>query len=377
MDVFASQLDAQEMLDTILSQSYAQQCFIGRDNTRSDRATFIVAYWKPAAGLILLNPGIIQLQPTVPIILNPGIIQAIATPTPGLIILNPGVIQLGVTPTLPPAVQQPVSGDDCLPYDPASLYVVQEGDHWLLTNGQMRMNLLDNQADANAALGIARQFTAQCYLGRGNSRPDPANYVFLYWQGDSGMGQPSSDSDCYQYNPDSLYVVQDGDHWLLTDGLARMNIFDTQDEANKALAVVKPYNGQCWLGRNNQRADRLNYIFPYWTRLPIGTGQQGQGQPPTIPPVVFPPSATPAPALPPAAVMSAEDCLPYNVAALYVVQDGDHWLLTDGLQRLVIYDNQADANLGLTVARQHTQICFIGRNNTRPNRSDFISTYWK
>lgn len=53
--------------------------------------------------------------------------------------------------------------------------------------------------------------------------------------------------------------------------------------------------------------------------------------------------------------------------------------------RLVRSDNavfkvladREDAEAGLAVARQHTQLCSIGKGNTKPNRKDYIMEYWK
>ena len=44
---------------------------------------------------------------------------------------------------------------------------------------------------------------------------------------------------------------------------------------------------------------------------------------------------------------------------------------------MVTLDNQADAEQALTVTHRFTKECFIGRNNTRPNRSDYIMRYWR
>jgi hypothetical protein len=42
-----------------------------------------------------------------------------------------------------------------------------------------------------------------------------------------------------------------------------------------------------------------------------------------------------------------------------------------------VFDNREDADAGLAVAKAHTQLCYIGKSNTRPNRMDYIMEYWK
>jgi hypothetical protein len=77
---------------------------------------------------------------------------------------------------------------------------------------------------------------------------------------------------------------------------------------------------------------------------------------------------------------SPEDCLPYNANRLAIHDEGERgWLLSDdgGKHRMAMFDNESDAALGLEIARQHNQMCFIGRNNRRQNRKTYILQYWK
>ena len=73
-----------------------------------------------------------------------------------------------------------------------------------------------------------------------------------------------------------------------------------------------------------------------------------------------------------------EDCISYNTRSLRIVDEGvNGWLLTDGRSRMLTLDNEEDATAALALARGHTQQCFIGRDNRRPNRKDYIVEYWK
>jgi hypothetical protein len=72
-------------------------------------------------------------------------------------------------------------------------------------------------------------------------------------------------------------------------------------------------------------------------------------------------------------------CFPYDPASLTLVErpNGD-WLLerADGAI-FRAFANREDADAGLAVARQHTQLCYIGKDNTRPNRVAYIMEYWR
>ena len=73
-------------------------------------------------------------------------------------------------------------------------------------------------------------------------------------------------------------------------------------------------------------------------------------------------------------------CVPYDPATLRLEQNG-----TSGTWRLqradgAIFQNfvdRADAEAGLAVARTHTQLCYIGKDNTNADRQHFIMKYWR
>jgi hypothetical protein len=73
-----------------------------------------------------------------------------------------------------------------------------------------------------------------------------------------------------------------------------------------------------------------------------------------------------------------QDCVNYDPAPLRVVSDRSAgWVLTDGSTNLLTLDNESDAQRALALARRHKSHCFLGRGNTRPNRSDYIIEYWE
>ena len=78
-------------------------------------------------------------------------------------------------------------------------------------------------------------------------------------------------------------------------------------------------------------------------------------------------------------VAPGSDCRPYDPAALHLIEDaGGTWLLARGDgARLRVFANRSDADAGLIVFRQHSILCYIGRDNTRPNRGEYVMEYLK
>ncbi|MBD2528352.1 caspase family protein [Nostoc flagelliforme FACHB-838] len=128
MLILDNEADAKNAL--ALAQRHTAHCFLGRNNTRPNRRSYIVNYWTGNSGINT-------------------------------------------------TIQQP----DCLSYNPANLKIVNEGDSgWLLTDGRSRMAILDNEADAKDTLVLGQQNTAQCFIGRNNTRSNRRSYIVNYWQ---------------------------------------------------------------------------------------------------------------------------------------------------------------------------------------------------
>lgn len=157
-------------------------------------------------------------------------------------------------------------------------------------------------------------------------------------------------ADCLPYTASSLRIVDEGaSGWLLTDGFSRMLILDNQTDAQQALAIAQRHTEHCFIGRSNTRSNRKDYIVQYW----LGTSGLTTS-------------------------VSGEDCLSYDKNNLRIVDEGSTgWLLTDGRSRMLILDNQSDAQQALVLAQIFSEQCFIGRSNTRSNRIDYIVEYWK
>lgn len=158
------------------------------------------------------------------------------------------------------------------------------------------------------------------------------------------------DEDCLNYNPNNLTIRNEGvSGWLLTDGSSRMLILDNVTDARNALALAKRHTAHCFIGRDNRRTDRQNYIVEYWK------GNSGI-----------------------ATNISNEDCIDYNESNLTIRNEGaSGWLLTDGSSRMFLLDDRGDATLAKGIATDNSKQCFIGRNNTRSNRKSYIVNYWR
>ena len=78
-------------------------------------------------------------------------------------------------------------------------------------------------------------------------------------------------------------------------------------------------------------------------------------------------------------IAPGSDCRSYDRAGLKLIAAaGGTWLLAraDGA-RLKLFANRSDADAGLAVFKQHSTLCYIGRDNTLPNRSEYIMEYLK
>jgi serine/threonine protein kinase len=74
---------------------------------------------------------------------------------------------------------------------------------------------------------------------------------------------------------------------------------------------------------------------------------------------------------------AAEDCIAYEPSSINVSKDKVvGWRVTDGQAVLATLDREEEARQVLALSRRYKGRCFIGRANTRLNRSDYIIDYW-
>jgi len=171
--------------------------------------------------------------------------------------------------------------------------------------------------------------------------------------GDSGGSGPvvASPEDCVGFNPANLTVSSAGTSgWYLRDGTHSLALFDTSADAQDALKVARNHTLSCFIGRGNHRSDRYRYLVHYFA----GVSNLPKGAAPVF------------------------DCTSYQAANVTVIAAGaDGWRLVDGAHVLLTLDTAADGERARLVASAHTQLCVIGRDNSRPDRERYIFEYWR
>ncbi len=154
---------------------------------------------------------------------------------------------------------------DCIPYAAANLKVIEGTNGWMLTDGINILHTLASQSDANQAKALAQQYTAQCFIGRNNQRPNRLDYILEFWSGDSKPKTPLRSEDCLRYDPTSLRADNLGTTgWLLTDGVSRIHLLDDQPDASLALTLARRYSYHCFIGRRTPGTASSAPIVEYW-----------------------------------------------------------------------------------------------------------------
>ncbi len=124
-------------------------------------------------------------------------------------------------------------------------------------------------------------------------------------------------------------------------------LYDNETDALRGLAIAGNHTELCFIGRGNTRTDRWTYLHEFWH------GVSGI----TVP------------------IPGPEDCLGYDPATLEIEDLGAAgWRLDAGFT--VLFDNETDALRGLTLAEVFSDLCYIGRDNTRADPLRYLREYW-
>lgn len=166
----------------------------------------------------------------------------------------------------------------------------------------------------------------------------------------------ATDDDCVSYGPPIAvfpFTTDTPESWAAGSGTSSQFIFlelgDTMTDATNMVAVLQRYSQLCYIGRDNPRPNRLQYILQY-QRSP--TGQQ--------------------------TVVAPQDCVAYNPGALTIVNEGTSgWAVMSGATQVALLDTSLEAAVALTVAQGFSNECFIGRQNARLNHYDYVMEYWQ
>ena len=169
--------------------------------------------------------------------------------------------------------------------------------------------------------------------------------------GDAAAGGGGSE-DCVAYDPGSLRVHKlDGDQGfaVASDPASPILTLDNESDARRGVSLARAFKKHCYLGRTSRRPNKNVYLIEYWLE-PTGASLAIDG----------------------------EQCFAYSRSALRVVENGAQgFSLADPPRRLLLADTKADAEKIWEHAQQHSQMCFIGQGNRRPNQRDYIAQYWK
>lgn len=145
----------------------------------------------------------------------------------------------------------------------------------------------------------------------------------------------STSPSCVTYDRTTLTTVQvDSEEWQLRAGSATLDRLRTALDASQALEVAQHFSEHCWLGAPG--ADRS---LENWGPTPQ------------------------------AFVASFhEDCQPYHPDRLQVYHDATSWSVGEPSDNgkhggMKIFDDEADARLGLAWLAKASQECFIGRRD--------------
>lgn len=274
-----------EVLGAVLILTGLLLLVVPRLSSASSLTTPLVTINAPASILVLIVGVGVFLFPYSPwwpgeVKPSPSPSSAIATPSPAApspsqksVTAPPSQPEESVSPSVATAVVLPANVvSDCIPYDPATLSIEDLGaTGWRLNSSTSAMVLTDTQADAQKVLALARLHTQQCFIGRDNHRSDRFQYIANFWTGPSGTVVQIPDGaiskpDCIPYNPKNLSIENLGSTgWRLNSGSMNMVLADTEQDANKLLALARNYDRQCFIGRDNTRSDRIRYIVDYWS----------------------------------------------------------------------------------------------------------------
>ncbi|MFY1695268.1 hypothetical protein [Solwaraspora sp. WMMA2101] len=158
------------------------------------------------------------------------------------------------------------AAEDCVGYDPANLTIQQQGDAWLMRDGNHAIKNFATKVDAEDGVKVARNWTRICYIGRGNDRPDRHRYIITYFQDPSGLPfGPAPHFDCIPYDPAELAVHgPDGDGWGLRAAATPLLFLASAADAERARLVASGNRQLCVIGQGNGMPDPARYQLEHW-----------------------------------------------------------------------------------------------------------------
>lgn len=227
---------------------------------------------------------------------------------------------------------------------------------------QVYSHVTGTKAGSHAVCVIGYDDGRQAWLCKNSWGGNSAHPDGCFWIGygqcgiDNRMYVPQDVYDKYtidilEYNPKDLKIQPEDDgKYLLTDGKSRMKMFANHEDAVNGLRVAMRHTQHCFVGRDNSRTNRKDYIFEYWS------GNSGL----------------------PYYSLTKNDVISYDpvkVVAQHIREDG--WRIQEGNHGMFLADDMDDALAILNVVERFRRVGFIGRNNKEKNRKDYIMTYFE
>ncbi len=223
---------------------------------------FLIAFLFPQSrnalilGLLGVSAGLVVVFTIQSGFWQPPVSTATSTARP--------TIPPSVPPTrtaFPPSAMPDSASIECILYDSNNLQIVNLGTSgWKLIDGSEQVALLDNESDANQALELGKRYTKTCFIGNRET-----TYRTQYWEEPSGLSSNLIDRDCIPYNPNNVEVVSNNNLWSIVEsGSMYMEALTSRLDAEAVLQIVKQNNQQCFIGRDNKRSNRMDYIVEYW-----------------------------------------------------------------------------------------------------------------
>lgn len=138
--------------------------------------------------------------------------------------------------------------EDCISVNTEKVKAVQEGARYLITDGNSRMFMAPNSAEAKLIVRVFSHYgiNQSCFVGR----PGPS-LTYLNKDGAAPVGSMPGE-DCISFNPDNIEVKQIGGRWKIVDGNHWMFDFNTnEEEARQSFCIIKKYGftKSCFVGR--------------------------------------------------------------------------------------------------------------------------------
>ena len=143
------------------------------------------------------------------------------------------------------------------------------------------MEMFDTEEDALNGLRVAKRHTRHCFVGRGNKRKNREKFILSYWDGNSGLPSESlTKTDINTYNPKNVSVQYSAEkgYWeviekeknhssiMFSKETIKQTLFvaDNMADALAMLAVVEKHTKSCYIGRDNKRNNRNDFIMHYF-----------------------------------------------------------------------------------------------------------------